>query len=65
MEILTKPSVEDKTARYVAQENIEPIFPSHSELPISFFEIAGEHFKRWDASSRMFVSNIRDQYPDD
>jgi len=27
--------------------------------------LAGRHFKRWDKHSRSFVSNIRDEYPDD
>ena len=58
-------SVEDKSVRYVAEENIEPIAPSVAELPESLMAIAGKHFKRWDEESRMFVSNIRDEYPED
>lgn len=57
--------VEDKTVRYVAEENIEPINPDTSQLPQSFWKFAGKHFKRWDPNSRTFVSNIRDEYPDD
>ncbi|PGG97837.1 hypothetical protein AJ79_09073 [Helicocarpus griseus UAMH5409] len=57
--------VADKTVRYVAEENIGPISPELSQLPPSFVNLAGKHFKRWDAESRMFVSNVRDEYPDD
>ncbi|KAL1983068.1 hypothetical protein VTN96DRAFT_481 [Rasamsonia emersonii] len=57
--------VEDRSVRYVAEENIEIITPSLSELPPVFLVIAGKHFKRWDEESRTFVSNIRDEYPDD
>lgn len=27
--------------------------------------LAGRHFKRWDADRNRFVSNVRDEYPDD
>ncbi|EEH40074.2 F-box domain-containing protein [Paracoccidioides lutzii Pb01] len=57
--------VSDKSVRYVAEENIEPIAPEISQLPPSFLKLGGKHFKRWDAQSRVFVSNIRDEYPDD
>jgi F-box protein 21 len=50
--------------RYVAEENIELIGgdfrPSEAML-----KLAGRHFKRWDERNRIFVSNIRDEYPDD
>ena len=26
--------------------------------------LAGQHFKRWDEASAIFVSNIIDEYPD-
>lgn len=56
-------SVEDKGVRYVAEENIEIITP---ELPPhDLMALAGRHFKRWDKEARRFVSNIRDEYPDD
>ncbi|KAL1848843.1 hypothetical protein Plec18167_004370 [Paecilomyces lecythidis] len=58
-------SVEDRSIRYVAEENIEIIEPDSSELPPVFSAIAGKHFKRWDEHSRTYVSNIRDEYPDD
>lgn len=54
----------DKSVRYVAEENIELIGedfrPSEAML-----KLAGKHFKRWDEKNRIFVSNIRDEYPDD
>ncbi|OAX80374.1 hypothetical protein ACJ72_05294 [Emergomyces africanus] len=57
--------VSDKGVRYVAEENIEPISPEISQLPPAFVKMAGKHFKRWDPEARIFVSNIRDEYPDD
>ncbi|BCR91719.1 uncharacterized protein ACHE_70562S [Aspergillus chevalieri] len=57
--------VEDRTVRYVAEENIEPIDRSLDELPLNLAAVAGRHFKRWDAHTRSFVSNVRDEYPDD
>ncbi|TAQ84599.1 hypothetical protein B7494_g7082 [Chlorociboria aeruginascens] len=54
--------VEDTSMRYVAEENLEIIKP---EVPISLMSLAGRYFKRWDWERHMFVSNIRDEYPDD
>lgn len=54
--------VEDTSIRYVAEENIEIIEP---EFPISLMSLAGRFFKRWDKEERVFVSNIRDEYPED
>jgi F-box protein 21 len=51
--------------RYVAEENIEIVTPSIVDLPPSFVAIAGKYFKRWDEKEREFVSNIRDEYPED
>lgn len=54
----------DKSVRYVAEENIklvsEGLRPSEAML-----KLAGRHFKRWDNENRIFVSNIKDEYPDD
>ncbi|KAI9822917.1 MAG: hypothetical protein M1832_002942 [Thelocarpon impressellum] len=48
---------------YVAEENIEIIRP---RIPSAIMmQLAGKHFKRWDATTATFVSNIRDEYPDD
>ncbi|KAJ5372122.1 hypothetical protein N7517_004128 [Penicillium concentricum] len=57
--------VADRSVRYVAEENIEIIRPRFTELPSSLTAIAGKHFKRWDERERMFVSNMKDEYPDD
>ncbi|KAL4875530.1 Hemimethylated DNA-binding protein YccV like-domain-containing protein [Aspergillus karnatakaensis] len=57
--------VEDKSVRYVAEENVQLIEPDILELPPSLVAVAGKYFKRWDTSARTFVSNIGDEYPDD
>ena len=54
--------VEDRSVRYVAEENIEIERPEEVR---ELMELAGRHFKRWDMESRTFISNIRDEYPDD
>ncbi|MCJ1398660.1 hypothetical protein MMC11_001861 [Xylographa trunciseda] len=54
--------VEDNSVRYVAEENIEILTP---ETPHNLLPLAGKHFKRWDKQKRRFVSNIKDEYPDD
>jgi F-box protein 21 len=60
----TASSVEDKSVRYVAEENVQIIAPDISQLPPSLVAVAGKYFKRWDSVSRRFVSNIEDEYPD-
>ncbi|EUC27362.1 hypothetical protein COCCADRAFT_111901 [Bipolaris zeicola 26-R-13] len=54
----------DKSVRYVAAENIQPVsedtYPSEALL-----KLAGRHFKRWDDEHHCFVSNVRDEYPHD
>ncbi|KAH7032748.1 uncharacterized protein B0I36DRAFT_361521 [Microdochium trichocladiopsis] len=39
----------------------------HSALgpPLDILRIAGRYFKRWDHREGRFVSNVRDEYPDD
>ncbi|KAL8949797.1 MAG: hypothetical protein Q9222_004125 [Ikaeria aurantiellina] len=54
--------VEDKSVRYVAEENIDK---SPESVGSSLMALAGRHFKRWDSTSRMFISNIKDEYPND
>jgi F-box protein 21 len=54
--------VEDKSVRYVAEENI---ISMSSEPSQGLMRLAGRHLKRWDSASGCFVSNIRDEYPDD
>lgn len=55
--------VEDKSVRYVAAENIEII--SRQDPSSTMLQLAGKHFKRWDSATHAFVSNVRDEYPDD
>jgi len=53
---------EDKSVRYVAQENIVAL----PEMPTrELTELAGRYFKRWDNEEKTFVSNIREEYPHD
>ncbi|KAI7531845.1 hypothetical protein KC331_g13886, partial [Hortaea werneckii] len=53
---------DDKSLRYVAEENI---LPDHSRPGPTLMGIAGRYFKRWDEGLGKFVSNLRDEYPDD
>lgn len=63
-QILTRSanSVDDSSIRYVAEENVEIIEPG---VPTSLISLAGRYFKRWDRENHTFVSNVRDEYPDD
>lgn len=54
-------SCTDRVKRYVAEENIKPLL---GRPPRSLFRFAGKYFKRWDRNG-YFVSNMRDEYPDD
>ena len=55
-------SAEDKSVRYVAQENIVAL----TEMPTrELTELAGRYFKRWDNEEKTFVSNICEEYPHD
>ena len=53
---------EDQSVRYVAEENIALVREDPGEDLIA---LAGQHFKRWDRTKGLFVSNIKDEYPDD
>ena len=55
-------SAEDKSSRYVAEENIERLY---NQPCAALMQLAGRYFKRWDSNKRAFVSNIQDEYPDD
>jgi F-box protein 21 len=55
-------SVDDKSSRYVAEENIAVTDANPSE---SLLQLAGRFFKRYDTRTRKFVSNIKEEYPDD
>lgn len=52
----------DKSLRYVAEENV---IPMREPPPDSLMNLAGRYFKRYDSETNMFVSNIRDEYPED
>jgi F-box protein 21 len=57
-------SVSDKSIRYVAAQNIKLV--SAGYIPSnSMMRLAGRYFKRWDHAKGIFVSNVRDEYPDD
>lgn len=55
----------DNSVRYVAEENIKIITPSFEALPLALINNAGKYFRRWDEDSRTFISNVRDEYPND
>lgn len=54
----------DRTTRYVAQENILPI-THDSEPSEALLSVAGRYFKRWDEQNCIFISNVKDEYPED
>lgn len=55
---------DDKSVRYVAEENIVP--QTTGERPgEGIWGLAGRYFLRWDAGEGRFVSNLREEYPDD
>jgi F-box protein 21 len=54
--------VNEKSTRYVAQENIRAV---NDEPSGALLHLAGRYFRRWDAGIRRFVSNIKDEYPND
>ncbi|CAO2656462.1 Nn.00g052650.m01.CDS01 [Neocucurbitaria sp. VM-36] len=54
----------DKSVRYVAEENIQPVDPG-TRPSDAILRLAGRHFKRWDDAQHRFVSNVRDEFPDD
>lgn len=46
----------------MAEENITILSDQPSE---NLTDLAGRYFKRWDDEQKTFVSNMRDEYPDD
>lgn len=54
-------SGEDRTSRYVAEENIELVSERPTEI---LMQMGGKYFKRWDDEKAIFVSNIEDEYPE-
>lgn len=65
---LTPPTLcsvqEDRSTRYVAEENVELMAPEEI-VPSAFPLEIGKWFKRWDDTEKVFVSNIHEEYPDD
>ncbi|KAI9845954.1 MAG: hypothetical protein M1838_001503 [Thelocarpon superellum] len=55
--------VDDGSERYVAEENIHVIILNSA--PARLLPLAGKYFKRWDQATGTFVSNVRDEFPDD
>ena len=62
MLLLTICRVEDGSPRYVAEDNIKVVEREPSQ---GLMSRAGQYFKRWDKETKVFVSNIRDEYPND
>lgn len=60
--LLNAARVDDGTVRYVAEENISVV---HEDPSAGMIAMAGQHFKRWNGTTSAFVSNIKDEYPDD
>ncbi|KKY16325.1 putative f-box domain-containing protein [Diplodia seriata] len=54
---------EDSSSRYVAEENIQVTADPPPEFLLN--KLAGRYFRRWDTTESKFVSNIKDEYPDD
>ena len=54
--------VGDRSVRYVAEENIEIVT---CDPDPELMTLAGQHFLRWDEITKRFVSNIKDEYPDE
>ncbi len=48
----------------ISQANVEPV-TDPAEVPKELMFLAGRHFKRFDRETCMFVSNLREFYPDD
>lgn len=64
---LTIHSVDDKSSRYVAQENVIPLGPDEftaEDAERSFNVQIGQWFRRFDATKAVFVSNIKHEYPE-
>lgn len=61
--------VEDESTRYVAEENVillskqelDTIGEVHERFPIEI----GMWFRRYDKEKGLFVSNVREEYPED
>lgn len=60
--LITMCRAEDKSNRYVAEDNIELTDDRPSDALV---RLAGRFFRSYNTESGMFVSNIREEYPDD
>lgn len=56
---------DDESQRYVAEDNIHMHPNEVTNMPEGFGKIAGRYFKRFDQHDKAFISNIRDEYPED
>ncbi|KAF2086274.1 YccV-like-domain-containing protein [Saccharata proteae CBS 121410] len=54
--------VEDRSARYVAEENINI---TTERPPPHLLKWAGQYMKTWSDEEGRFISNIQEEYPDD
>ncbi|KAJ2904643.1 uncharacterized protein MKZ38_007479 [Zalerion maritima] len=53
------------TPKFVAREqNVEPVVDPKL-VPLALVRMAGKYFKRFDRDNCVFISNIRERYPDD
>lgn len=60
--------VDDGSTRYVAQENVGLLGPEEfkaEDVDTTFDMDIGKWFLRFDSETATFVSNVRDEYPDD
>ncbi|EXJ95683.1 hypothetical protein A1O1_00806 [Capronia coronata CBS 617.96] len=59
--------VDDESTRYVAEENVVVLEPDEvTEDVLDAFPVEiGKWFKRFDGETGTFVSNVRDEYPED
>lgn len=56
----------EESTRYVAEENIKLLTAEELlDPPEGLGLIAGRYFKRWDKVEGRYMSNLRDQYPED
>jgi F-box protein 21 len=56
----------DHKWQFVAERNLNLAEEEAGvKFQLSMFPDAGKYFKRYDLETRTFVSNIKDQYPDD
>jgi F-box protein 21 len=49
----------------VAEENIERLLPRLEALPSALLKVAGKYFKRYDDEAHKFVSNLKEEFPED